>query len=79
MEGVSKFSDFGYFVLSGGKLIKKTRNPEEELQRPVYLERTAKCLINYNIFNKEVNGAVAVHVIVHNSLTKNQNRLKFWI
>ncbi len=32
-----------------------------------------------NIFNIEVNGALAIHVIVQNSLTQDRNRLKFWI
>ncbi len=30
-----------------------------------------------NIFNIEVNGVLAMHVIVHNSLTENRNKLKF--
>ena len=32
----------------GGKLI-KTRNPEGELQEPIYLDRNVNCLINYLI------------------------------
>ena len=32
-----------------------------------------------NIFNIDVNGLFAIHIIVHNSLKQNQNRLKFWI
>ncbi len=32
-----------------------------------------------NIFNTEVNGVLAIHFIVHNSLMQNQNKLKFWI
>ncbi len=36
-------------------------------------------IINY-IHNIEVNLALAIlHVVVHNLLTQNQNRLKFWI
>ena len=63
----------------GGKLI-KNRYPEAGLQGPVYLDRTANCFIESdNIFNVEVNGALAIHIIVHSSLTQNQNRLKFWI
>ena len=31
-----------------------------------------------NIFNIEVNGALAINMIVHNSLTQNRNRLKLW-
>ncbi len=48
--GSVKILDIGYFVLIwfGGKLI-KTRNPEADLQRPVHLDRTANCLINYQI------------------------------
>ncbi len=34
---------------------------------------------SYDIFNIEVYGALSIHVIVHNSLTQNQNRLKFGI
>ena len=32
-----------------------------------------------NIFDIEVKKALAMHVIVHNLLTQNRNRLKFWI
>ena len=31
------------------------------------------------IFNIEVNGALAIHIILHNSPMQNRNRLKFWI
>ncbi len=79
VEGLPKILDFGYFVLIWQQTGKKTRNPEAELQGPVYLDMTANCLIADNIFNIEANGALAMHVIVHNSLTQNQNRLKFWI
>ena len=42
-------SNLGYFVLIWWQTDKKTRNPEAELKRPVYLDRTANCLINYRI------------------------------
>ena len=32
-----------------------------------------------NIFTISVNGGICIDVIVHNSLTQNRNRLKFWI
>ena len=41
--------DFSYFVLIWWQIDKKTRNPDAELQGPVYLDRTANCLINYRI------------------------------
>ena len=41
------FIDFGYFVLIWRQTDKKTRNPEAELQGPVYWDRTTNCLINY--------------------------------
>ncbi len=44
MEGLPKILDLGLHLF-GGKLI-KTRNPEAELQEPVYLVRTPNRLIN---------------------------------
>ncbi len=38
-----------YFVLVWWQTDKKTRNPEAELQGPVYFDRTANCLITYRI------------------------------
>ena len=43
------------------------------MQGPVYLDRSD------NIFNIKVNGALAMHIIVHNLQTQNRNRLKFGI
>ena len=40
-----KILDFGYWWKTG----EKQKNPEAELQGPVYLDRTAKCLMNYQI------------------------------
>ncbi len=77
--GLSQFLDFGYSILIWWQTDKK--NPEAKLQGPSCLDRNANCLIIgsdniFNIFNK---GALAMHVIAHNSLTQNRNRLKFWI
>ena len=47
------------------------------MQGLVYLDRTANCLINIgsdNIFNY-VNGALAIHVVGHNSLTQNHGKI----
>ncbi len=59
-------------------------NPEAELtckdlfiwiQLPIVLS----IFRSDNIYNVEVNGALSIQVIVHNSLTQNRNRLTFWI
>ncbi len=44
-----KILDFGYFVLIWWQTDKKQESPKAELQGPVYLDRTADCLINYPI------------------------------
>ena len=81
MEGLQFFFEGGgYFVVFGGKLI--TRILDAELQGPIHLDRSVNCLIirSDNIFNVyivEVNGVFAINMIVHNSLSQNQNRLKF--
>ncbi len=49
MEGLPKIFDFGYFVLIWWQTDNKPESPEAELQGPVYLDRTAGCLINYRI------------------------------
>ncbi len=52
MEGIPKILDFGYIVLMWWQTEKKTQqktNPEPELQKPVYLDKTANCVINYRI------------------------------
>ncbi len=49
VEGLPKILDFGYFALIWWQTHKKQESPEAELQGPVYLDRTADCLINYRI------------------------------
>ncbi len=58
VEGLPKFLDFGYFVPIWWQTDTKARNPEAELQGPVYLDRTINCLIigSDNIFEAVVNG-----------------------
>ncbi len=49
----------------------RKKNPEAELQGRVYFGRTTNSMANYPviyIFNIEVNEAVAVNMIMHNSL-----------
>ncbi len=59
MKDMPKILDLGYFVLiwEWSKLIIYTRNHEADVPEPIYLNRTANCLIIGfdNIFNIEVN------------------------
>ncbi len=55
----------------------KSRNSEAELQGLVSFGRTTKLIIRYDIFNTEVNGALAIHVIPHNSPMQNWNSYNF--
>ena len=56
MVGVAKMLDLGYFVVIWWQTDKKQEILHEaELQGPVYLDRTANCLIGYDIFSREVN------------------------
>ena len=71
--------DFGYFVLIWWQIIKK----QEILKKSckdlfIWTELTIIWLIigSDNVFKIEVNRALAIHVIVHNSQTQNWNRLK---
>ncbi len=52
VEGLLKILDFIYYVLIGGKVIKKQKqkNVESELQELVYFDRTTKCMFNYQIW-----------------------------
>ena len=58
----------------------KARNPEAELQGPVWTKLPIVSLIirSNNIFNIKVNGALVIHIIMHNSLTQNWNRLQIF-
>ena len=49
VEGLPKILDFGDFVLIWRQADRKQRNLKAKLQGPVYLNRTANCLINYRI------------------------------
>ncbi len=57
------------------------RQVHHEASGPVYLHKTANCLIigSNNIFKIEINCALVILVIMHNLQTQNQNRLKFQI
>ena len=70
MESEPKVFDFGYFEFVLFTLI------IESCKDLFFLELTIAC-IRSDIFKIEVNGAFATHIIVHNSLTQNQNRLNF--
>ena len=80
---VPKFLDFGYFVL----IWWQTDKNQEILKHCcknliIWTNLPIAWLIigSDNIFNMEVNnGALAILMIVHNSLSQNWNRLKFWI
>ena len=53
---------------------------KQSLQGPVYLDKTANCLIiRSDIFNVEINGTLAIHIIMHNLLLQIKNTLKFQI
>ncbi len=77
-EGLPKMLDFNYFVLIWWQTDQKQE--QSKLQGPVYLPIIWLIIGSDNIFYIEVNGKLAIHVIVHKSPTQNLNmRLKFWI
>ncbi len=81
MERLPKILDFGYFVL----IWRQTDKKQEILKQSckdlfICIELPIVWIIgSNNIFNIEVNGALLIHVIVHNSLMQKRNGLKFWI
>ena len=82
MEGLPKILDFDYFVL-----IWRQTDKKQEIQKQSSKDLFIWTLLPIlwliigldNIFDIEVDGTLAICVIVHNSLTQNQNRLKFRI
>ena len=74
---------FGYFVLIWWQSDKKQEILKQTCKDYLFIlaELPIVWLIirSDNIFNIEADGAFAINMIVHNPLTKNWNRLKFWI
>ncbi len=82
VEGLPKKLYFGYFVLIWWKIDKNQEILKQSCKDLlIWTKLPIVWLIvgSDNIFNIEVNRALDIHVIVHNSLTQNQNRLKSWI
>ncbi len=82
MEGLPKILDFGYFVLIWSQTDKKQEILKQSCKDLfIWTELSIFWLIigSDNIFNIDINGALAIHIIVQNSLTQDRKRLKFWI
>ncbi len=80
MEGLPKSLDFGYFVLICWQTDKKQEILKQSFKDLfIWTELPIIWLIirSDSNFNIEVNGALEIHVIVHNLLTQNLNRLNF--
>ena len=72
MEGLPKNLDFGYFVLIWWQIDQKQEILKQSCKDHfIWTELPIVWLIigSDNIFNMEVNEALAMYVIVHNSLT----------
>ena len=75
-QGLSVILDFGYFVLICWQSDKKQEILKWSCKDLFIMAKLPiKWLIigSDNIFNIQVNGSFAIHIIVHNSLTQNQN------
>ena len=74
MKGLTKILDFEYFVLIWWQTDKKKQAILKQSCKDLFIwtELPIVWLIigSDNIFNIEVNGALAMHVIVHNLLTQ---------
>ncbi len=82
VEGQPKISYFDYFVLIWWQTDKKQQIPNQSCKDLfIWIGQPIVWLIigSGKLFNKEVNGAFSIHVIVHTLLTQNRNRLKVWI
>ncbi len=81
VEGLPKILDFDYFVLIWWHADRKQEILNQSCKALFILtELVIIWLIvgSDNFFNMEVNGALAIHVIAHNSLTQSRKRLNFW-
>ncbi len=80
MEGLPKILDFGYFALIWWQIDKKQEILKWSCKDLfVWTELLIILLIIGSDNNIEVNGAFAIHIIVHNTLIQNRKRLTFWI